>query len=125
MKLFRAVVWIQGAYVLLNGVWPILHVESFMTVTGPKTDVWLVKTVGALLIPVSLCLLSYTTIRANLLPAAILGASTSVAFIVVDFYYALTGVISEIYMLDGFVEAGFLCCWAYLWFWRRDEWIKP
>ena len=39
---------IQGAYFLATGIWPLLHLASFMRVTGPKTDRWLVKTVGAL-----------------------------------------------------------------------------
>lgn len=95
-----------------------------MAVTGPKTDIWLVKTVGALLIPIALCLLSYTVIQTNRLPGILLGATTSIAFIIVDFHYALNNVISEIYMLDGLVEAGFLLLWAYLWFGRRRDWIN-
>ena len=124
MKVFRTAVWLQGMYILFTALWPILHIQSFLAVTGPKTDIWLVKTVAALLIPIALCLLSYTVIQTNRLPGILLGATTSIAFIIVDFHYALNNVISEIYMLDGLVEAGFLLLWAYLWFGRRGDWIN-
>src|SRR5688572_7009590 len=39
---------IQGIYFIITGVWPIVHIKSFMAVTGPKNDLWLVRTVGAL-----------------------------------------------------------------------------
>src|SRR4051794_25656770 len=38
----------QSAYFLLTGLWPIVHLRSFLKVTGPKRDLWLVKTVGVL-----------------------------------------------------------------------------
>src|SRR5689334_22911224 len=41
---------IQGLYFLATGVWPLFHIESFLAVTGPKTDLWLVQTVAALLV---------------------------------------------------------------------------
>jgi hypothetical protein len=38
----------QGVYYLLTGVWPLPSIGSFQRVTGPKTDLWLVRTVGVL-----------------------------------------------------------------------------
>src|SRR4051812_3941777 len=38
----------QGAYYLITGVWPLVSIGTFQRVTGPKTDLWLVKTVGVL-----------------------------------------------------------------------------
>src|SRR2546421_737901 len=40
---------IQSAYFLLTGLWPIFHIRSFMRITGPKNDLWLVRTVRLLL----------------------------------------------------------------------------
>ena len=37
----------QGAFYLAAGLWPIVHRSSFERATGPKTDFWLVRTVGA------------------------------------------------------------------------------
>jgi hypothetical protein len=112
MKFIRVLLWTQSIYTFITAIWPILDIESFMIVTGPKTDIWLVKTVGALLIPVSLTLASYLFIKTNLKPAAILGGLSAAVFITIDFYYPLTDVISNVYMLDGILQIGFLICWA-------------
>jgi hypothetical protein len=49
--------WVQGAYYLGIGVWPLISIETFQMVTGPKTDHlvtgreadhWLVMTVAVL-----------------------------------------------------------------------------
>jgi hypothetical protein len=57
MKLTKYPIIVQSVYMLLTGIWPLVHIESFMVVTGPKADIWLVKTVGAMLIPIALTLL--------------------------------------------------------------------
>jgi hypothetical protein len=36
-------------FYLVSGLWPLVHLQSFLTVTGPKTDLWLVKTLGVLI----------------------------------------------------------------------------
>jgi hypothetical protein len=114
MKLFRIIIWVQGIYILVTATWPIVDIKSFMMVTGYKTDVWLVKTVGALLIPVAVCLMSFLFIPTDKRPAFILGSLTCIAFICIDFYYALTDVISNIYMADGFLQIGFLLIWIFI-----------
>ena len=39
---------VQGAFYAATGLWALVDLGSFMAVTGPKTDHWLVKTVGIL-----------------------------------------------------------------------------
>jgi len=114
MKFFTPLLWIQSTYTFLTAVWPLVHIESFMAVTGYKTDIWLVKTVGALLIPIALCMFVHLFIRTDRRPVMILGGATALAFICIDFYYALNDVISDIYMADGAVEAVFLLAWIYI-----------
>lgn len=116
MQLFKAIVWIQSLYILATAVWPIVHIASFMEVTGPKTDIWLVTTVGALLIPVAACLLSYLAFDIPRIPALILGGLTCIAFIAIDFYYAFTDVIADIYLVDGILQIAFLIVWVCVWF---------
>jgi hypothetical protein len=112
VQLYRITLIFQGAYILLTALWPLIDIESFMMVTGYKTDVWLVKTVGALLIPVGLCLLSFLRKTSWQLPAFILGAGTAIAFMVIDVYYALNDVISDIYLADAVVKLIFLVIWS-------------
>jgi hypothetical protein len=114
MRPFKTILYLQAGYIMITAVWPVIDIESFMLVTGPKTDIWLVKTVSALLIPVSLSLFSFAYLELDAVPAYILGGLTSIAFIVVDFYYALNDTISDVYLLDGILEVIFLLCWIYL-----------
>jgi hypothetical protein len=114
MKQVRLVLWVQSLYILITAIWPILDIESFMLVTGPKTDTWLVKTVGALLLPIGLTLGSYLFIHTDIRPAMLLGSTTALAFAIIDFYYALNDVISDIYLLDGILEIAFLLFWIYV-----------
>src|SRR4051794_2064938 len=37
-----------SAYYFATGLWPIVHLRSFVALTGPKRDTWLVQTFGAL-----------------------------------------------------------------------------
>lgn len=119
MKIFRLLLWTQSTYIMITALWPLMHIDSFMAVTGYKTDVWLVKTVGALLIPVAVTLYIHLFIDTDHRPALVLGSLTSVAFIMVDFYYALNDVISDIYLADGIAELIFLIAWIYVLTGRR------
>jgi hypothetical protein len=123
-KLFRALLWTQGIYILITAIWPIIHIKSFMEVTGYKTDIWLVKTVGALLIPVALCLLAHLFLAGDRRLAIILGGFTAIAFICIDFYYALTDVIPDIYLADGVIEAAFLLLWIYVGLKNKDASVR-
>lgn len=49
MPLARKLLLIQGAYYALTGLWPLFSVRTFQRVTGPKSDLWLVKTAGLLI----------------------------------------------------------------------------
>jgi hypothetical protein len=40
---------VQGIYFFVTGVWPLISTNTFQMVTGPKTDLWLAKTVGIIL----------------------------------------------------------------------------
>src|SRR4051794_19239540 len=72
--LFTALLWLQGVYYLVTGVWPLVSIETFQMVTGRKTDHletgreadhWLVMTVGVLITAVALTLLLAAWRRKN------------------------------------------------------------
>jgi hypothetical protein len=111
LHVLRILLLVQACYYFLTALWPIVHIESFMDVTGYKIDQWLVKTVGALLIPVSLTLGSYLFIKTDKGPAIILGGGCAIAFSCIDFYYTLSGTISSVYLLDGVLELFLLLGW--------------
>ncbi len=118
MKFFRILLGVQSIYTFITAVWSLVDIESFMLVTGYKTDIWLVKTVGAILVSISLCMATHLFIRTDHLPVVILAIFSSIGFICIDFYYALNDIISNVYLADGFAQILFLLGWFYLLFAR-------
>src|SRR6266508_1577481 len=58
---------VQGIYFFVSGIWPILSMNTFLKVTGPKTDLWLVKTVGIILAVIgAVLILAYAKAEVNL-----------------------------------------------------------
>ena len=107
-----ALAFAQGAYFVVSGAWALVHIESFQRVTGPKTDLWLVKTVGALLVGIGAALILAGT-RQQFDPAVVLIAMASAAALLgVELVYVPKRVISPIYLVDAAIEAGFLAGWA-------------
>lgn len=95
---------VQGAYFAVTGAWALLHVQSFMRVTGAKTDVWLVKAVAALVVVIGLALLAggwRGWVGPDLLFLA-LGSATALAL--VDVVYVARGTIARVYLLDALIE---------------------
>lgn len=96
---------VQGVYYLVTGIWPILHVESFMAVTGPKIDIWLVKMVALLSITIGLSILA--ALRDHY-KSFLLNGMAALSFLIIDTYYSLTERISAIYLADALVQLFFL-----------------
>ena len=102
---------VQSAYFVLTGVWPLVHMRSFLAVTGPKHDLWLVKTVGVLVTVVGLAI-GMAAYRRNVSPEIMLLAAGSAAALgVVDLVYVLRRVISKIYLLDAVAEMILVVAW--------------
>jgi hypothetical protein len=107
----RWVAGVQAAYFVITGVWPIVHMPSFLAVTGPKVDLWLVKTVGALVAVVGLAVgiagwrgqASAEVVTLAVGSAAALGA--------VDVIHVKKRVIAPIYLLDAVAEAVIILAW--------------
>ena len=103
---------VQAAYYFLTGVWPIVHIRSFMAVTGPKHDKWLVKTVGVLItvIAVVIGMAAYRgTVDAEVIALAI---GSAAALGAVDVIYVACRVIPRIYLLDAVAEAVLIAAWG-------------
>jgi hypothetical protein len=101
----------QGLYFFLTGIWPIIDVRSFQKVTGPKTDLWLVKTVGALIAVVGAVLVLAGFYGRITFEIFVLAVSSSAALTVVDVVYVRKGVISRIYLLDAALEVPLILAW--------------
>ena len=78
-----AVAIAQGGFYVATGLWAIVHIGSFQKVTGPKTDIWLVKTVGLLLVAIGAGLL-LAAYRQQFDPALILIAVGAAAALILE-----------------------------------------
>ena len=110
----KRLVAFNAVYYLITGLWPLLHIDSFMAVTGPKNDIWLVRMVGLLAASTGLCM-AYSANRKQF-PTLIflLGILNAASFIAVDVVYVLNGTIRPIYLLDAVAEMFLFLCYIVL-----------
>jgi len=104
--------WAQGAYFVLTGAWALVHLESFLWVTGPKTDLWLVRTISLLIGAVGLALLVAALRQAVTLEVALLAVLSALALGAADVVFATSDVIRDVYLLDALVEAALVALWC-------------
>ena len=108
----RTILIVQSIYYLLTGLWPLLHIRSFMELTGYKTDTWLVKTVAVLTISMSLTFMTDLLSKEFSTAIAVLSVTSSLGFLLIDSHYALSEVISPVYLADAAVQLVFICWWG-------------
>lgn len=102
----------QGAFNVVNGAWPLLHLRSFEAVFGRKTDHWLVRTVAGLLLVNGVVQLGAGTDASGLRLARRIGVGTSLVLGSIDVIYAPRRRISRLYLLDAAAEAALVASWA-------------
>jgi energy-converting hydrogenase Eha subunit E len=100
----RDVLRAQGAYFLMTGLWPLVHMASFEAVTGPKVDDWLVRMVGLLAAVIGGTLYLAAQRGTRALEVMVLAVSSALAFAAIDTWYAMKGRISPIYLADAALE---------------------
>jgi hypothetical protein len=110
-SLARGVAALQGLYFLVTGVWPLVSMDTFLTVTGPKTDLWLVETVGGLVAAAGAALL-VAAWRGPSAEAVTLAVGSILALATVDVVYVSRRVIAPVYLLDALAEVVLLAGWV-------------
>lgn len=113
-KTYRYLLLIVGVYSLITALWALIDIDSFMKVTGPKTDIWLVKTVSVLILAMAVFFIMQLKYSSPVVPVIILGILMSVGLASIDFYYTSQNTISDIYKADGFLQLVFMLIWSYL-----------
>src|SRR5688572_28129121 len=94
----------QGAFYFGTGLWPLFNIESFQKVTGPKRDLWLVKTVGTL-ISIGGGVMLLAGLRRRTSPeTTALAVGSALGLSAIDINYASKKTISKVYLLDAVVE---------------------
>jgi hypothetical protein len=121
--MFRRLAIGQGGYYVSTGVWSLLGIGTFQWVTGRKTDIWLVKTVGLLVAAIGATLLVSSTRPQPKMEAFTLGAGSAAAPGAVETFYAARRRISPIYAIDGLVQFAIVAGWIGLL--KRSEPARP
>jgi hypothetical protein len=103
-SLIRGLLAVQGAYFVATGLWPLFHMRSFEAVTGPKTDRWLVKTVGLCVSCIGGAILCAAARNRVTPEIRNLGVSSALSLAGIDIWYSLKGRISKIYLSDAIAE---------------------
>ena len=103
----------QAGYYFVTGVWPLVSIGTFQKVTGPKTDLWLVKTAGVLIASIG-SVLAVAGLRKTSGPEIPLLAVTSAAGLTgIDVVYVAKRRISPVYLLDALAELTLIAAWAF------------
>ena len=108
----QAVALGQGAYYLATGVWPLVSMRTFESVTGPKVDKWLVKTVGVLVSVIGASLMLAARRTAVSPEARLLATGSAAGLAAIEFIYVARGRISPVYLLDAVSEIALLKMWT-------------
>lgn len=105
-------VWlIQAIYYIPSGIWAVAHIRSFQWLTGPKTDLWLVKTVGLLVTAVGLAI-GLAGRRKRITPEiALVGIGSAASLTAIDLTYTARRRISPIYLGDALMNLLIIAGW--------------
>jgi hypothetical protein len=114
--------WGQGVYFLLTGVWPLVHMPSFLWVTGDKTDLWLVETVSVLVIAMGVGLLTASYAPLPQAPVGWMAITAAAGLAIIEIVHVTRGTILPIYLADAVVEVGFITWWGILWWRNGRQW---
>jgi hypothetical protein len=122
-RLFNLLLWLQGAYYLVTGVWPLVSIRTFKMVTGERgkgdnyvtgldADHWLVMTAGVLITSIGLALLMAAWRKTHVPEMALLAIGAAVGLTAIDVIYTSRGVIPPIYLLDAALEVPLIVAWG-------------
>lgn len=101
----------HGLFNVVTGTWPIVHMSSFEAVLGPKTDRWLVRTVGGLLVTGGLVQLTTASDPAALAQTRKAGLAIAGTLAAIDVVYGVPGRISRMYLLDAVAQGSWVAAW--------------
>ena len=108
----RGVAAVQAAYYLLTGVWPFIHLRSFLAVTGEKYDVWLVETVAVLVIAIGAAIAVAAFRNRVSIEIVLLAIASAVGLVIVELVYVVRQRIAATYLIDVVVHLLLLSGWA-------------
>lgn len=108
----RLLAMAHGGYWVLSGIWPVIHMPSFEAVTGPKTDKWLVKTVGSLIAVIGAGLVEGARRKRVTPELELMAIGGCLSLTAIDAVYVSKHRVSKIYLLDGVAHSAIALAWG-------------
>lgn len=108
----QAVLIAQGAYYALVGLWPIVDINSFQSVTGPKTDLWMLRTLGLFLAIIGGALLFATRHGKPPLEIVVLAIAMASGLLLVDLVIVFSRIVPLRCLLDAVIQLGLILWWT-------------
>ena len=104
--------WLLHAlYFVIGGIWSVVGRRSFEAIAGPKSDYWLVRTVGGLLTVVG-AVVGVAGWRKRVTPdLAWLAIGSSATLTIIDVVYTAKRRISPVYLLDAAANSVLISGW--------------
>jgi hypothetical protein len=87
----RTALTLQGSYYVVTGVAPLVSRRAFEAITGPKTEWWLVQTVGAIVTAVGSALLTGARSERVTPQLRLLAADCAASLAAIDIIYVAQG----------------------------------
>lgn len=121
LTLPHILLWVQGAYYLLTGVWPLVSIRSFIWVTGQKTDHlksgleidhWLVMTAGVLITAIGLGIVVAAARRSPSAEIITVAVCASIGLTAIDVIYTSRGMIGPMYLVDAVLQILLIGAWS-------------
>jgi hypothetical protein len=106
MSWLSSVHLVQGIYYAVTGAWPLFSIRTFQVVTGPKTDLWLVRTVGILVLVIGAAILDGVCKPKS--DQLILACGSAIGLTAIDVIYVHLRIISKIYLVDAVLQITFI-----------------
>jgi hypothetical protein len=104
----RTTLLAQGSYYVATGAAPFVSRRAFERVTGPKSDWWLVETVGVLVTAVGAGLLSAAVSDRVTPEIELIAAGCAAGLATIDLVHVARRRIVPTYLADAAVEAALL-----------------
>ncbi|MFG1945901.1 hypothetical protein [Nonomuraea sp. NPDC048826] len=101
----------QGLFTIANGLWPAISMSSYEKVYGTKTDRFLVRTIGSLLVGIGLNQVRAAARPEGLPYARRIGTSAALTQLRLDLLNVFAGRVPPTYLLDAAAQAGWLYAW--------------
>ena len=121
LALPHVLLWVQGAYYLLTGVWPLVSIRTFVWVTGQKTDHlksgleidhWLVMTAGVLITAIGLGIVVAAIRRTPSAEIVTVAVCAAIGLTAIDVIYTSRGMIGPMYLVDAMLQVLLIAAWS-------------